>query len=129
MKPRALRVPRLAAALLAAQLAGLPALAADVGRLFYTPAQRAQLEAARARPAGAPQAAASTPAAAPAPVRFDGVVVRSDGPGTRWVNGRAEVGSGSVVGLKPGQVRADGRVYEPYQVLRPGTPAQVPPPQ
>jgi prepilin-type N-terminal cleavage/methylation domain-containing protein len=25
-----------------------------------------------------------------------------------------------VAGLKPGQIRADGRVYEPYQVLRPG---------
>jgi hypothetical protein len=129
MNPRTLRIPVLAATLLAAQLAGLPALAADVGRLFYTPAQRAQLEAARTRPAGAPQPAASTPAAAPAPVRFDGVVVRSDGPGTRWVNGRAEVGSGSVAGLKPGQVRADGRVYEPYQVLRPRAPAQDGPSQ
>jgi hypothetical protein len=25
-----------------------------------------------------------------------------------------------VAGLKPGQIRAGGKVYEPYQVLRPG---------
>jgi hypothetical protein len=27
-----------------------------------------------------------------------------------------------VKGLKPGQIRADGKVYEPYQVLRPAAP-------
>jgi hypothetical protein len=30
-----------------------------------------------------------------------------------------------VAGLKPGQIRADGKVYEPYQVLRPGSAAPV----
>jgi hypothetical protein len=25
--------------------------------------------------------------------------------------------------MKPGQIRADGKVYEPYQVLRPAAPA------
>ncbi|MCL5061527.1 MAG: hypothetical protein M1449_14385 [Candidatus Thermoplasmatota archaeon] len=87
------------------------------GRLFYTPAQRAQLEAARAR--NVTQVRQADPALAPPPVRFDGMVVRSDGSGTSWVNGRPQAGASGVAGLKPGQVRADGKVYEPYQVLRP----------
>jgi hypothetical protein len=102
-------------------------LAADPGRLFYTPAQRAQLEAARTRnviqvrPAGA--------AVNPRPVRFDGMVARSDGKGTSWVNGQPQVGASGVAGLKPGQIRADGKVYEPYQVLRPSpTAAEEPTP-
>lgn len=89
----------------------------EPGRLFYTPAQRAQFETARAR--NVTQVRPAGPAAGPAPVRFDGVVVRSDGTSTRWVNGRPQVGASGVADLKPGQIRADGKVYEPYQVLRP----------
>jgi len=92
-------------------------LAADPGRLFYTPEQRAQLEAARAR--NVTQLRQAGPAAGPDAVRFDGMVIRSDGTGTRWVNGLPQIGTSAVAGLKPGQIRADGRVYEPYQVLRP----------
>lgn len=97
---------------------------ADLGRLFYTPAQRTQLEDARARKVtrvGDTRKPAD-PVAAPAPQRFDGVVIRSDGAATRWVNGQPEVGASSVPGLKPGQVRADGKVYEPYQIIRPQAP-------
>ena len=93
------------------------------GRLFYTPAQRAQLEAARAR--NVTQARQAAPDAAPPVVRFDGMVIRSDGSSTRWVNGQAQVGGSGVAGLKPGQIRADGKVYEPYQVLRPSPAAPV----
>lgn len=93
--------------------AALPAHA-DPGRLFYTPAQRAQLEQMRAKPAV--QGRAAQPAHVP-PVRFDGVVIRSDGRATRWVDGRAQVGATGPGGLKPGQIRADGKTYEPYQVL------------
>ena len=92
----------------------------ELGRLFYTPAQRAQLESARARnqtQRASPQQRQAI--SAPAPLRFDGVVIRSDGKSTRWVNGKAEVGASSVTGLKPGQIRANGKMYEPYQVLRP----------
>lgn len=88
------------------------------GRLFYTPEQRAQLEAARTRNVTQPRQQASTEAEPPA-VRFDGLVIRSDGAGTRWVNGRPQVGTSGVAGLKPGQIRASGKVYEPYQMLRP----------
>ena len=90
--------------------------APEPGRLFYSPAQRAQLEQLRLVPAGRHAAARAEPAYVP-PLRFDGVVVRSDGRTTRWVNGRAQVGSNGTGGLKPGQVRADGKVYEPYQIL------------
>jgi len=54
------------------------------GRLFYTPEQRAQLEALRARSvtqAGPGQP--DSPDSAPAPLRYDGVVIRSDGATTR----------------------------------------------
>ncbi len=117
---RAARVPLL---LLATLGACGTSLAADPGRLFYTPEQRAQLEAARAR--NVTQVRQATPdAGAPAPIRYDGVVIRSDGKTTRWVDGQPQTGASGVAGLKPGQIRADGRVYEPYQVLRPN-PAPV----
>lgn len=93
----------------------------ELSRLFYTPAQRAQLESARTRNVTrlAPPSVPNQPAPPPAPTRFDGIVIRSDGQSTRWVDGKAEVGTSSVKGLKPGQIRANGKVYEPYQVLRP----------
>jgi len=94
---------------------------ADPGRLFYTPAQRAQLEALRTR-SGVTQPGSMQPGApdsAPAPLRYDGMVIRSDGRTTRWVDGKPQRDGSAVSGLKPGQVRANGKVYEPYQVLRP----------
>lgn len=104
----------------------------DLGRLFYTPAQRTALEDARARKvsrlADTSKAAEPATAPAPAPQRFDGIVIRSDGAATRWVNGQPEVGRSSVPGLKPGQVRANGKVYEPYQIIRPQPSAPPEPP-
>jgi len=88
------------------------------GRLFYTPAQRAQLEQMRAAPAGRNTGTRAESAYVP-PVRFDGMVVRSDGRTTRWVDGQARIGRTGSEGLKPGQVRADGKIYEPYQILPP----------
>lgn len=92
---------------------------ADPGRLFYTPEQRAQLEAARDR--NVTQTKQAPPTVTPAPLRFDGMVIRSDGKATSWVNGQPQVGATGVKGLKPGQIQAGGTVYEPYQVLRPAT--------
>ncbi|HEX5675377.1 MAG TPA: hypothetical protein VFX83_08350 [Azonexus sp.] len=97
--------------------ASLAAPPADPGRLFYTPAQRAQLEAARVR--NVTQDRHAAPDVAPPPMRFDGMVIRSDGKGTRWVNGQPQVGASGVADLKPGQILSNGKVYEPYQVLRP----------
>jgi hypothetical protein len=91
----------------------------ELERLFYTPAQRAQLEAARTHNVIQLAQPRMPGGNAPPPVRYDGVVTRSDGKTTRWVDGKAEVGDSSVTGLKPGQIRANGKVYEPYQVLRP----------
>ncbi len=113
----------LTAALLACACSSSLAATDEMGRLFYTPAQRAQLEAARAHGLRAPSTRnAQTADEDTPPLRFDGIVTRSDGKTTRWVDGKAQVGPSSVSGLKPGQIRADGKVYEPYQVLRP-TPA------
>jgi hypothetical protein len=98
---------------------GGPGLAAapELGRLFYTPAQRAQLESARAHRV-TQFVDQSKPASTP--LRYDGVVIRSDGQTTRWVDGKAQAGTAGVADMKPGQIRAGGKVYEPYQVLRPG---------
>ena len=92
----------------------------DPGRLFFTPAQRAQLEDARARNAIPSSLGSGSPTDnVPAPLRYDGVVIRSDGTATRWIDGKTRRDGAAVPGLKPGQIRANGRIYEPYQVLRP----------
>jgi hypothetical protein len=109
--------------LVIACLMPLPLAAADsqpgeLERLFFTPAQRTEMQAARAYPS-----TARTPSdlqdAAPAPVQFNGVLLRSDGKTTRWVDGKAQTGTAGISNMKPGQVRANGKLYEPYQVLRP----------
>lgn len=92
----------------------------ELGRLFYTPAQRAQLESARTH--NVTQVASQPKPSSPPPLRYDGVLMRSDGPTTRWVDGKVQSGPAGVAGLKPGQIRAGDKVYEPYQVVRP-TPA------
>jgi hypothetical protein len=94
---------------------------AELERLFYTPAQRAQLQANRSHSPSAHAQAnqPGAPDAAPAPVAFDGVLIRSDGKTTRWVDGKAQIGTSGISNMKPGQIRANGKLYEPYQVLRP----------
>lgn len=82
------------------------ALAADtLGRLFYSPEQRTQLELARARrdvrlpitTEAAPVAEAPKPQG-PDRVTYNGVVRRDDGKSTVWINGRA-VNEGNRAGM------------------------------
>jgi hypothetical protein len=102
-------------------LGAADARTAELERLFFTPAQRAEMQAGRARPAAARSQPGmpGEPDAPPAPVQFDGVLIRSDGKTTRWVDGKAQVGTAGIANMKPGQIRANGKLYEPYQVQRP----------
>jgi hypothetical protein len=117
-------LPRLTILLALAAAAG-PCAAQELGRLFFTPEQRAALDARRR--ARVPDKPAAVVVASPT-TRLDGYVKRSGGPSTVWVNGeplpegpgqapRIESGrssqgrvavtvgdSGARVGLKPGEV-------------------------
>jgi hypothetical protein len=135
----------LAAALLAGLAPGTPAQTLGLGRLFSSPEERIALDAqrgasraaaadpnlAQAAQAGmAAGAAASPPAPPPEPVQLNGVVRRSSGKSTIWLNQvphadgnqqlRADqsvtlrLASGRELVLKPGQSfnPADGTVQE-----------------
>ena len=105
-------------ALLLAAAAPAAVSASDLGRLFYTAEQRAQLEAARARGTAAASSVGTRAAGETSPAqRSDGVLIRSDGKTTRWIDGKLQADGNAVSGLKPGQMRSGGKVYEPYQVL------------
>jgi len=103
---------------LAAQPAAKPALPAtgadNLGRLFFTPAQRAQLDVARSQRSRATLASENPEAAAePAPqiINYGGFVRRSDGKTTVWVNQRPLNDRETVTGvvLKP-PAGAEGRL-------------------
>ncbi len=80
---------RLAAAIVLLLGAGTAA-GAELGRLFFTPAQRATLDTMREKNIGTEAAAAKEPAPPlPQNVTLDGVVRRSDGKNTVWLNSRA----------------------------------------
>ena len=110
-----------------------PAHAASLsGRLFYTPAQRAQIEAGRNR--GTPAPAADTPGAQD--TTYNGYVLRSDGSATLWINGQprrlphtpatpGKLKLPATPALKPGQEfnTRYGRVLEPYERPAPPPPA------
>ncbi|OGA70657.1 MAG: hypothetical protein A3G81_17810 [Betaproteobacteria bacterium RIFCSPLOWO2_12_FULL_65_14] len=103
------------------------ASAQDLGRLFFSPEQRAALDARRK--ARVPDKPAAAPIVASPTTRLDGYVRRSDGRSTVWVNGvevdqaspRADGSVAVVVGdsearvqLKPGEVldRGSGEVSD-----------------
>lgn len=72
-------------ALLLALMPAGPAAAQELGRLFFTPEQRAALDARRAaRLPDTPAAAVASPT-----TRVDGYVKRSSGKSTVWVDGDA----------------------------------------
>lgn len=98
-----------------------PASHAGLGRLFYTPDQRAGLEKARLQ--NRTQAPIRAPSIPPEPLTYDGIVIRSDGHATRWVNGKPQAGNSyefhaSGKALKPGQTLDQGRVYEAHGIRR-----------
>src|SRR5262245_57207934 len=83
-------------------LAATPARAAEagLGRLFFSPAQRLALEEARRKNIRAEVQAAEKPKATPVrDVSVTGVVRRSDGESTVWVNGKPVDGA-TADGLK-----------------------------
>jgi len=70
--------------LVALLAASAPCASQDVGRLFFTPEQRAALDARRQ--ARVPDKPSAVVVASPT-TRVDGFVKRSSGPSTVWVNG------------------------------------------
>ena len=120
---------------LACLLAAPAASAQELGRLFFTPDQRAALDARRR--ARVPDKPAAQTVVSPT-TRLDGYVQRSQGPSTVWVNGeglletspeaprigttrrddgRVSIGAGeggARVGLKPGETldRGTGEVRD-----------------
>jgi hypothetical protein len=109
-------------ALLAGLLVFTCAQAQDFGRLFFTPEERAALDARRR--ARLPDKPAAAPAVAAPVTRVDGYVRRSEGPSTVWVNGgrveEAAPGSDARVSIPLGQ--GAGRVrLKPGETLDRGT--------
>jgi hypothetical protein len=85
-----------------------------LGRLFFTPAQRASLDVARSQRARAAVATERTEQEAtpvPQTITYNGVLRRSDGKTTVWINNqpvhdRESAGAAAIVG----RVRSDGSV-------------------
>jgi hypothetical protein len=100
-------------AFIAPSFIGYAVYAAEpLGRLFYTPAQRAELDGLRSKKYVAPPTPEpEQPAAIPDVVKYDGIVRRSDGRTTVWINNRA-VDDGKPAGELPlsSRVRADHRI-------------------
>jgi hypothetical protein len=88
--------------------------AAEIGRLFFTPAERAQLDVARTQkksPAPPPAATAEEEMPAPQVVTYGGLVRRSDGKSMLWLNDRLLEEKEALTGpALQGKVRADGAV-------------------
>lgn len=96
MKP-IIRIALCMLALTASPLAG----AEELGRLFYTPEQRARLDIEHARDA--------TPADSPNVMSIDGIVQRHGGERTVWINGVPQIAG-----------RSDDRTPESVPVAVPG---------
>ena len=98
--------------LLVLLLAAAAAPAAEpIGRLFFTPAQRTQLDVARSQKSRVVIEPEQEAPRMPEVVTYDGLVRRSDGKTTVWINNRA-INDGKASGRLPvpGHVRPDGSV-------------------
>jgi hypothetical protein len=91
---------------------GKASAAEQLGRLFFTPAQRAQLDLARSQK-GRAALPSDQEEAVPVPevVTYGGIVRRNDGKTTVWINNRA-VNDGKAADRLPvaSRVRPDGSV-------------------
>ena len=97
----------------------LPAAAQELGRLFFTPEQREQLDARRK--ARVPDKPAAAPVVASPTTRLDGYVKRSGGPSTVFINGEP-VPEGSSEAPRIGESRTSITVGEggTRRALKPG---------
>ena len=86
----------------------------SIGRLFFTPQERAQLDWARThkqRPQTVVPAELAEVAPAPHVITYDGIVRRSDGKAILWLNSRVAEEKEALSGLPvTGRVRSDGAV-------------------
>jgi hypothetical protein len=87
-----------------------PAQAQELGRLFFTPDQRAALDARRK--ARVPDKPTAVTVISPT-TRLDGYVKRSDGPSTVWVNGEGLLETSPEAPRIGATRRDDGRVSVP----------------
>ncbi len=93
-------------ALAVAFLGAGPAAAQELGRLFFTPEQRAALDARRAaRLPDKPSVAQESPT-----TRVDGFVARSSGRSTLWVDGEPHADGAQPDGLRVQRGRDPGKV-------------------
>jgi hypothetical protein len=88
--------------------------AQPIGRLFFTPAERAQLDIGRTQKQHAPEVAAAAPVE-PTPasqiITYSGIVRRSDGKSILWLNNRPAEEKEALSGLAvSGRVGPDGAV-------------------
>ena len=109
------KIGLVACSALAATAVSVPASAQErFGRLFFTPAQRASLDVARsqrARAAVATEKSEQDATPVPQTITYSGVLRRSDGKTTVWINNqpvhdRESAGAAAIVG----RVRPDGSV-------------------
>jgi hypothetical protein len=93
-------------------VAAMAQAAEPLGRLFYTPAQRAQLDVLRSQKnIAAPAPEPEQPAPAPEVVKYEGIVQRSDGRSTVWINSRQIDGAQAGAQLPTGgRLRPDRRI-------------------
>jgi hypothetical protein len=104
--------------ILLSAMACSPAGQAELGRLLYTPQQRQGLENARMQNRSVAEQATATTTL---PLTYDGIVLRSDGRSTRWINGKPQSGNSYALTtrgktLKPGQTVVGNSVYEPHGI-------------
>ena len=113
MKPIAMMLARAAFVAVGITLAGAgSAQAQELGRLFFTPEQRAALDARRK--ARVPDKPAAAPVTESPVTRIDGAVRRSGGKSTVWVNGET-----IPEGAQPDGARATPRSPHPGRVSIP----------